>query len=113
MKRSSVLVVLAMLISAIVVQAADVAFTITISDDAGNANALIADFAAATGWTATIPNPMNPSEEIPNPQTRGQWSKGKIQDYVKNVIRSYRAQVKAKAALKKELTDTDAVIIFK
>lgn len=96
-----------MLILACLVQAADVTFTITLSDVGGNAQTLINDFADATGWKTTLPNGQ------PNPQTKSQWSKSKLQDHIKEVIKAYRANKKAEETLKKELTDSEAIIIFK
>lgn len=101
MRKTTIFSVVSMLILACLVQAADISFTVTISDVGGNAQALVNDFADAMGW------------KTGNPLTRGQYAKNKLQDHIREVVKAYRAQKKADDARVKELSDADALIIFK
>lgn len=110
MKRS-LLVVVGMLVCALLVQAADENLSITISDASGKATAIVQDFADAMGWTTTVSDGMG--GQIPNPDTRKQYAKKKLEQHMREVVKAYRAQKKADAARAKEITDSDAEIIFK
>lgn len=55
------------------------------------------DFAAATGWQATVPDPQNPGQTIPNPVTRAKWLDNKIDAYVRATVRDHRL-ARARAA---------------
>lgn len=67
----------------------------------------MSDFADATGWTALD------KEGKPNAVSKQQHSEARLQDYVKNVVRNYRAQKHAQEEVKKSLEQTDSKILFK
>lgn len=58
-----------------------------------NKNAITQDFAAATGWQATVPDPANPGQTLPNPLTRAKWLDARIDSHVRAVVRDYRLAV--------------------
>lgn len=112
MKSShSISIISLMLLCVAIVQSADIAFTITISDVGGNAQSLIFDFADATGWTALVSNGMGGT--ISNPLTRPQYAKKRIEDEIRETVKAYRAQKQADATRTKTISDTDAIIVFK
>lgn len=70
-----------------------------------NKNQITQDFAAATGWTATIPDPNNPGQTIPNPITRAKWLDNRVDAHVRAVVRDYRLAVARAAAEAAALLD--------
>lgn len=79
-------------------------FTITIPDD--KVSEIVQAISDRTGWTATILDENG--NEIPNPETRAQWSKRQIRDYIKNLYRKWKAQ-QARAALDVEAAEQAAI----
>lgn len=67
------------------------------------------DFAAATGWTATVPDPTNPTQTIPNPITRARWLDNKVDAYVRAVVREHRMAAARAAAEASALADMAAL----
>lgn len=67
--------------------------------------AITQDFATATGWKATVPDPLNPGQTIPNPVTRGKWLDNRIDGYLKSVVREHRLSVARAAAETAALAD--------
>lgn len=58
-------------------------------------------FANAFGWTETIPDPENPEEEIPNPQSKEEHMHERLLDYIEQVANAYSPHVvDAQGALK-------------
>lgn len=68
-------------------------------------------FAKMYGRPETIPDPANPTgPQIPNPQTKAQFAKMKLADFIKDVVKGHEAQKAGgdaqKAALDKAAADT-------
>jgi hypothetical protein len=55
-------------------------------------------FAASYGYQATLPDPADPTKAITNPETKAQFTKRKIAEYVKEVTRAYEANKAAEEA---------------
>lgn len=71
---------------------------------------ITSDFAAATGWQATVPDPGNPGQTMPNPVTRAKWLDNKIDAYVRATVRDYRlaqARAAADATATTDMTDLE------
>lgn len=66
----------------------------------------VADAATATrirtalcaDYLDTIPDPANPGQRIPNPQTKAQYAKQKVRDMILGVVISYERDQAAAAA---------------
>lgn len=69
----------------------------TISIDIGaNGNRIQDAFAAQYGYQATIPDGSGGT--IPNPESKNQFTKRKIAEYVKDVVKGHEANLAADAA---------------
>lgn len=60
-------------------------FTFSIPDN--QVNRIIDSLAVLTSWTPTIPDPNNPSQEIPNPISKNQNAKNTIMNFMKDSVR--------------------------
>lgn len=61
------------------------------------------------GYQATIPDPVNPGQTIPNPQTKGQFVKQRIARFVKDSYLAAKAGTEGEDAKKAVITAADAV----
>jgi hypothetical protein len=60
-------------------------------------------FAEMYGYQDQVSDPANPGEMIPNPQTKAQFARRKIIDYVREMVRVYEGSVaKASAEAKSD-----------
>lgn len=50
------------------------------------------------GYSATLPDPVNPGETIPNPETRNQFAKRQAAEWFKGELRAYRRMLAEQAA---------------
>lgn len=98
---------------AVNIYAADITFTITVSDANGKAAAILDAFVKQHGWTATIPDPANPGQTIPNPVTRAQHGKSIIQLFIKESAKAYRANQEAEKARATEAATAETETVFK
>ena len=112
MKSKAVITVCCMLVFAVLVQAADISFTITLDDSSGKATSLVNDFAVATGWTVNVVNPIT-GKSSPNPLTKGQHAKKEIEKHIRETIKSYRANKKAGESLTSEIAEAEKDVVFK
>lgn len=55
-------------------------------------------FASAYGYQATIPDPNNAGQTIPNPETKGQFTERKIREFIREVVAGQEATVDANTA---------------
>lgn len=65
--------------------------TINFANDALNAESKDA-FAAAYGWTATVPDPADATKTIPNPESKAQFRDRMVKQYCKEIILSQRTK---------------------
>ena len=74
--------------------------TLTLTFDTGAATvaSIVDDLAAANGYQATIPDPANPGQTLPNPQTKAAFAKEMVRQYIVRTIRDYRKEAAAKLA---------------
>jgi len=95
------------------VWAADIVLTVTISDSTGKAAAILDDFAVATGWVATVVDPADSTKTIPNPITKRRHANDKVNFFVKEVVKAYRANNRAEKERQKAITESDAEVVVK
>lgn len=79
-------------------------FTVTIPN--GIVEDLVDAMALGTGWTETIIN--DEGEEIPNPETKAQWAKRILRDWIKRHYRKYKGD-EAVDALDPDAARQDAI----
>ena len=53
---------------------------------------LVEAWGRGRGWLASIPNPDNPEEMIPNPQTEQVYAKNTIKDEIIQQVKHYQGQ---------------------
>lgn len=70
------------------------------------------DFAAFFGWTATIPDPNNPQQTIPNPESQNAFIKRVLGNYIKTSIQTRREQVGRLASDTSVKTDVDTNVLL-
>jgi hypothetical protein len=80
--------------------------TLTLTYDTGNVSLTrIQDgLSGAYGWTATIPDPANPAQTIPNPETKAQFARRVVGNFIRTTVRNQEAAV-AKAAAEAAIAD--------
>jgi hypothetical protein len=66
-----------------------------------------AAFSAAYNYQATIPDPSNPGQTIPNPETAQQHMVRRIREYVKEVVKGYEATTAGNTARQAAATQAD------
>lgn len=49
-------------------------------------------FAGQYGYAATIPDPNNPSSNIPNPQTKAAFTKQRVLEFIQQVVIAWEAK---------------------
>lgn len=85
----------------------------TISLDIGtNANRIANAFAIAYGYQDQVPDPANPGAMIPNPETKAQFTKKKVADFIRNTViavESEKAATDARVASSQAVTDSVVV----
>jgi len=72
--------------------------SITINFPDGERARILRAFVQAYGYKDTIPDPNNPGQTIPNPETKGQFTKRKIAAFVKDVVASIEVKEAAESA---------------
>lgn len=55
-------------------------------------------FASAYGWEAEVPDPDNPGQTIPNPQSKADFTAERIVAFVKEVVAGQEAAAAAETA---------------
>src|ERR1035437_11001703 len=60
---------------------------------------------AQGGYQALIPDPANPGQTIPNPQTRPQFAKQVIRDFIRNAVLEQRNRAAQQATVAPDPTD--------
>lgn len=70
--------------------------TITIPD--AQLNRVRDAFAAAYGYSATVPDPANPGQTIPNPENKTQFTQRMVRKYMHEVVKGYEATKDAETA---------------
>jgi hypothetical protein len=80
--------------------------TLSFSFDTGTVPVarIIDAMALEYGYQATIPDPANPGQTIPNPQTKAQFGKAQIGRIIKEAVRNQERQA-ARAAAEAGITD--------
>lgn len=85
------------------------AITIVFKDKASH-DAMIAAFASQYGYSATIPDPANPGQTLPNPQSTKQFTMSKITQYLKDIYRADAVTTATKSAGTTASSAVDAVV---
>jgi hypothetical protein len=90
---------------------ASLSLSLTVPDEV--ATEVLADFVHYHGYTDTIsaPTEENPEATIPNPQTKIAFAKAKLALFIKESIKSYRANATADAARQASITEVEAIVI--
>lgn len=73
------------------------------------ATAILNDFCAYHGYQATLVDENG--VETANPQTRALFAKAKVAEFVKNSVKSYRANAEAELARQAQIAEVDAISI--
>lgn len=68
--------------------------SITFSFPDESAPLIAAAFCNTYGYQTQVPDPANPGQLIPNPQSPDEFARQKVADYVRDVCRAYIAQQK-------------------
>lgn len=66
--------------------------------DNASKDAIIDAFCAMGGYTDTVPDPANPGQTIPNPQSKQAFYNKRIEAFIRDTYKSYRVSVAEKAA---------------
>lgn len=72
--------------------------------DAQMANVVEA-FTKQYGYQDTIPDPANPGQTIPNPETKNQFVQKMIRNYIKETVAGYQGMAANQAAAQKARDD--------
>lgn len=62
-------------------------------------------------YQAEVPDPDNPEKVIPNPETKAQFAKKMIVQWVKNCVKSYEGVQAAHAARDEKIAEVEAINI--
>lgn len=74
------------------------AATITFTADQALLDAFVRAACAAYGYAVEIPDPGNPGNFIPNPQTPAQFAQQCVINYCTDIVRAYQVSQAAEAA---------------
>lgn len=80
---------------------------VTVPD--AQATAILDDFVAYHGYQATIKDAEG--NDIPNPQTKAQFAKAKVVSFVRESIKSFRANASANSARDVKIQEVDAIVM--
>lgn len=83
--------------------------TITIPD--AQANRVMDAVAGSYGYQATIPDPADPSRQIPNPQGKSAFAKQVVANFLKEVVTAYEANIAADQARQQAISAAGSVSI--
>jgi len=78
--------------------------------DKASHDALIAAFASQYGYQATLPDPANPGQTIPNPQSTKQFMMAKMTQYLKDIYRADAISTATKSAGTTASSAVDSVV---
>ena len=81
---------------------------VTVPD--AQATDILNDFCVYQGYKSIIKDDQG--NEIPNPQTKAQFAKAVIANFVKESIKSYRANASAEIARLAKITEVEAISII-
>ena len=87
--------------------------TFSIQVPTGMKSIILLDFALYLGYQTNIPHdPMNPNGPTdPNPETEAQFAKRMIAEFIKNSVKSYRAELAAEIARKSKIEEVNGITI--
>ncbi len=72
--------------------------TVIVFKDNASKNAIMEAVAANRGWTATVPDPKNPGQTIPNPLSEQAEFQRAITQYLRDNYRTFKISTAEKAA---------------
>jgi hypothetical protein len=84
--------------------------SITFTTDSSLFDLFIQTACASYGYRTTVPDPTNPGQLIPNPQTPAQFAQQKVIDYCVEVIRAYQMELAAQQARKTASDNLDTQV---
>ncbi len=84
--------------------------TFTISDAV--AQRVVDAFAVQYNRPELVPDPANPGQYIPNPETKAAFARRLTKEYIKGVVKAAEASQAAEAARLAAIVDVDADIVI-
>lgn len=81
--------------------------TITVTIPAGAVTRVLNAFGSAYGYKATIPDPANHGQTIPNPQTLAVFAQLRVKDFIQDLVRSQEAVSAAETARAVAIANSD------
>jgi hypothetical protein len=84
--------------------------SITFTTDSSLFDLFVQAACASYGYRTTVPDPANPGQLIPNPQTPAKFAQQKVIDYCVEVVRAYQTEVSAQQARKAASDSLDAQV---
>ena len=78
--------------------------------DSASKNKIIDAFATAYGYQANIPDPANPGQTIPNPQSKQGFFNARLTAYIKDVYKAQQVATAAKTASDTAASAADAEV---
>jgi hypothetical protein len=84
--------------------------SITFTTDSSLFDLFVQAACVSYGYRDTIPDPANPGQLIPNPQTPQQFAQQKVIDYCLEVVRAYQTELAAQQARKTASDSLDAQV---
>lgn len=76
--------------------------------DNASKNAIEDAFATMRGYQATIPDPANPSNTIPNPQSKQQFFQKSVEQFIRDTYKASKVSAAANTASSTAATAADA-----
>lgn len=64
-------------------------------------------FAKSYGYSDTIPDPNDPNKTVPNPQTKAQFVKQKLGEYIREVVKGHEANADVDRVRKEAVDKAD------
>lgn len=89
---------------------ATLAISFTVPD--AHATQIRNDFCDYHGYKVNIPDPANPGQTIPNPQSRTDFIKQKVGEFIKDSVRAFRANADAETARNAALNTVNTNIVL-
>lgn len=86
------------------------ATSITFTTDSSLFDLFVQAACISYGYRTTVPDPANPGQLIPNPQTPQQFAQQKVIDYCVEVVRAYQTEQAAQAARKAASDNLDTQV---